>query len=241
MSKLRCTVSANYGGYFFKTCTCMHLVPIKIKACNCKWILQNQWDGAIMYLRSHSSFFWLAGNKLTLLNYFEIFIFIFWTFIFIINNIITNISVQIFALCCAVTGVILTFDIYTGDTYYAHKNTSDIVKNLVIVSELSENTGYKLFTDNYYTTLKVIQILYEQFKWLVCGTVVMKKRKKKDSSYVTEDYPWRKMTIKGVVSFLKCGFSWIATQAFYIAPNSKYVVQATMLWKEERWLDDYIL
>ena len=145
MSKLRCTVSANYGGYFFKTCTCMHLVPIKIKACNCKWILQNQWDGAIMYLRSHSSFFWLAGNKLTLLNYFEIFIFIFWTFIFIINNIITNISVQIFALCCAVTGVILTFDIYTGDTYYAHKNTSDIVKNLVIVSELSENTGYVVY------------------------------------------------------------------------------------------------
>ena len=35
----------------------MYLVPIKIKACNCKWILQNQWDGAIMYLRSHSSFF----------------------------------------------------------------------------------------------------------------------------------------------------------------------------------------
>ena len=74
-------------------------------------------------------------------------------YIFII--IINNITVQIFTLCCAVTGVVITFDVYTGDTY-AHKNTSDMVKNLVIMSGLSGNTCYKLFMDNYYTTLKVI-------------------------------------------------------------------------------------
>ena len=118
-----------------------------------------------------------------------------------------------------------------------HKNTSDIVKNLVIMSGLSGNSGYKLFMDNYYTTLKVIRMLYEQFKWLACGTVAMKKKKKKDSSIVADDYPWRKMT-KGAISFLRRGFFRIATRSFYTASNSKYVVQATM-WKDRKmvgWL-----
>jgi len=58
--------------------------------------------------------------------------------------------------------------------------------------------------DNYYTTMKVIRMLYEQFKWLACGTVSLKK-KKKDSSYTAEDYPWRKMA-SGAVAFLKQPF-----------------------------------
>ena len=107
------------------------------------------------------------------------------------------------------------------------------------MSGLSGNLGYKLFMDNYYTTLKVIRMLYEQFKWLACGTVAMKKKKKKDSSIVADDYPWRKMT-KGAVSFLKRGF--FELQLEHSTPHPTLSMLYRLLCgKTERWLDGYIL
>jgi len=99
-------------------------------------------------------------------------------------------GIKVFALCDAETGYLLAFEVFTGE--HAGGSTWDIIERLIIQSGLQNETGRRLFMDNYYTTMKVVTKLYEKYGWVCAGTVV--QTKKKASKREKNDFPFTKIT-----------------------------------------------
>ena len=73
--------------------------------------------------------------------------------------------IKVFTLCCAETGVILSFEIYTGKDNTTEGGMVELVEKLITKCGLNDVTGRILYTDNYYTSMKLARSLYEKYKW----------------------------------------------------------------------------
>ena len=142
-------------------------------------------------------------------------------------------GIKVFALCDAETGYLLAFEVFTGE--HAGGSTWDIIERLIIQSGLQNETGRRLFMDNYYTTMKVVTKLYEKHGWVCAGTVV--QTKKKASKREKNDFPFTKIS-NGARDLVDRGWSRRATQTMKTSSGATYKVQAT-IWKDKKivgWL-----
>ena len=83
-------------------------------------------------------------------------------------------GIKVYCLCDAETDYLIAFEVYTG---VSSGSTWDIIERLVNQSNLGDETGRRLFMDNYYTTMKVVTKLYENHGWVCAGTVAQTKKK----------------------------------------------------------------
>ena len=72
-------------------------------------------------------------------------------------------GIKVFACCCAVTGVLLNFEVYLGKENGTLSSTAlDIVKRLIESADLTQHKGRILYTDNWYTSFVLAKVLFEK-------------------------------------------------------------------------------
>lgn len=143
-------------------------------------------------------------------------------------------GIKVFCLCDADTGYLLAFEVFTGE--HAGGSTWDIIERLIIQSGLQDETGRRLFMDNYYTTMKVVTKLYEKYGW-VCAGITVVQTKKKASAREKNDFPFTKIT-NSARDLVDRGWTRRATQTMKTSSGATYIVQAT-IWKDKKivgWL-----
>ena len=88
-------------------------------------------------------------------------------------------GIKVFCLCCAVTAVMLAFEVYCGkDNNKTENTTVDNCERLIHEAGLVRNVtggvirGRTIYSDNYYTSVKLAKHLYENYQWTLVGTIV---------------------------------------------------------------------
>ena len=82
-------------------------------------------------------------------------------------------GIKVFAQCCAYTGYLLGYEVYLGkDTETTENSALSVVDRLLTNADLVTVKGRILYTDNWYTTLRLAKFLYAKYGWLFLGTVV---------------------------------------------------------------------
>jgi hypothetical protein len=70
-------------------------------------------------------------------------------------------SIKVFCVCCAILGIMLAYEVYCG---YKDKKTDgtavDVCDRLVKEAELMGPHDRTLYTDNYYTSMKLVKHLF---------------------------------------------------------------------------------
>jgi hypothetical protein len=89
----------------------------------------------------------------------------------------TKHGIKVFALCCAETGYIYAFYVYTGKENDPASATQVVERLLGLDPDLVTNSkGRVMFTDNYYTSEELEKKLYEDYGMLLVGTVKLTKK-----------------------------------------------------------------
>ena len=87
-------------------------------------------------------------------------------------------GIKVFCLCCAVSNVLLSFEVYVGKEDEQQDNSALAVCNrLVIDAGLTEQRGKGLYTDNYYTSAKLAKHMFTKYGWTIVGTIVPTDKK----------------------------------------------------------------
>jgi hypothetical protein len=79
-------------------------------------------------------------------------------------------GIKVFCLCCAATAVMLAFEVYCGKDNNKNDNTTvDICERLIHKAGLVNSQtggiirGCTIYSDNYYTSVKMAKHLYEKY------------------------------------------------------------------------------
>ena len=86
-------------------------------------------------------------------------------------------GIKVFALCCAFTGFLLAFEVYTGADNASYSSNWELIEKLIVSAGLTNAYGRILYTDNYYTSMRVARKLYELYHWLFVGTYKLTTRR----------------------------------------------------------------
>ncbi len=106
-------------------------------------------------------------------------------------------GIKVFCLCCAATAVMLSFEVYCGKDNSITDNTMvDICERLIPEADLVNNQtggmirGCTIYSDNYYTPVKMAKHLHEKYRWTLVGTVVPMEK----TSCSDEELPFVKLS-----------------------------------------------
>jgi hypothetical protein len=87
-------------------------------------------------------------------------------------------GIKVFCICCAVSGIMLAYEVYCGNKDKKTDGTSvQVCDRLVNEAELTKSRGRTLYTDNYYTSIKLAKHLFEKYRWTLVGTIVPTDKK----------------------------------------------------------------
>ena len=87
-------------------------------------------------------------------------------------------DINVFCLCCAVSAVLLAFEVYVGKEEVERDNSAlAVCHRLVVDAGLTDTRGRVLYTDNYYTSVKLAKHMFEKFGWTIVGTIVPTDKK----------------------------------------------------------------
>ena len=73
-----------------------------------------------------------------------------------------------FALCCAFFAVILAFQVYVGKEDNSDGSAVAVCENLCVSAGFTQR-GRVLYTDNYYTSIKLARLMFEKYGWTIVG------------------------------------------------------------------------
>ena len=99
-------------------------------------------------------------------------------------------GIKVFAVCCAMTVIILGFTIYVwegGDCDNTALNVCDI---LLQNAGFTGRRGCVLYTDNYYTLVKLSEHFFVEYRWTLVGTINTTDKK----SHQDCDIPFLKLS-----------------------------------------------
>ena len=81
-------------------------------------------------------------------------------------------------LCCAYPGYLLGFKVYLGKDAETNKNSAQrVVDQLINKADLINCEGRILYSDNWYTSTRLANYLYETYHCLFIGTMVTNESK----------------------------------------------------------------
>jgi len=137
-------------------------------------------------------------------------------------------GIKVFCACCAISGVMLAYEVYCGNKDKKTDGTAvDVCDRLVNEAELTGPRGRTLYTDNYYTSMKLAKHLFEKYKWTMVGTIVLTDKKTRDD----HDIPFLKLS-NGARNGLERG--WFREACLKLrAGRTPYYVQCTT-WKDKK-------
>ena len=142
-------------------------------------------------------------------------------------------GIKVFALCCAYTGYLYAYEVYTGSQLEEDSDSSK-KQILLLVDRLLESAGLLirsvgriLFTDNYYTSIALMKHIYEKFGMLIVGTINLTAKK----SRAAEDYPFHRLS-GGAQRRISRGWSRRATRQLQ-SSRGQMIVQATV-WQDKK-------
>ena len=72
-------------------------------------------------------------------------------------------GIKVFALCCAFSAVILAFKVYVGKEDETDGTAVGVCNDLCIDAGLTESRGRVLYTDNYYTSVKLAKHMFNEY------------------------------------------------------------------------------
>ena len=72
-------------------------------------------------------------------------------------------GIKVYALCCAFTGYLYGFEIYTGKDHVADGSPKGVISRLLFNAGVVKASGRILYTDNFYTSAEVMKYIYVIF------------------------------------------------------------------------------
>ena len=136
-------------------------------------------------------------------------------------------GIKVFALCCADTGHLYSFEIFTGKSDKIDWTTKAIIDRLIRKAGLAGQVGRILFTDNYYTSMDVMKHVHETYGMLFVGTMKLTEKKTRTGA----DFPFRKLS-SGAMKLVQRGWSRVAFQKVQVR-GGHFVAQAT-IWRDKK-------
>jgi hypothetical protein len=135
-------------------------------------------------------------------------------------------GIKVFCVCCAFTGVILAWKVYCGKDN-DDSTALDICDQLVKSAGLTNARGRELYTDNWYTSVRLVKHMFERYGWTTCGTIKMTDKKARER----EDIPFRKLS-QGAKNSVERG--WFREAVLKMKAGLKtYYIQCTT-WKDKK-------
>ena len=111
-------------------------------------------------------------------------------------------GIKVFALCCAFSAIILAFQVYVGKEDDSDGSAAAVCDNLCINPGLTTQRGRVLYTENYYTSVKLVKLVFENYGWTIVGTITRTDKK----SRVDQDIPFLNMPNDARLNVKKVGF-----------------------------------
>ena len=141
---------------------------------------------------------------------------------------------KVFALCCAYTGYLYAYKVYTGRESAKDGSPKMVISRLLmmagvatVVGNVRSLTGRILYTDNWYTGLDVIEYVYRLFGILMVGTVSLTTKLSRTTSDSIHKFT-NSITSKVPRGWMRCAY-----QQIYVGGRLLYTLQAT-LWKDKK-------
>ena len=99
-------------------------------------------------------------------------------------------GIKVFVLCCAYSAVVLSMEVYVGKEDEIAGDALSVCDRLMSAASINFQRGRTLFTDNYYTSVKLARHLFENYGWSVVGTITPTDKKSRQD----EDFPFLKLS-----------------------------------------------
>ena len=138
-------------------------------------------------------------------------------------------GIKVFALCCSKTGVLVAFLVYTGKATTSEDwSAVGVCDRLIGMSGLiNKGIGRILYTDNWYTSIALMEHVYSIYGFFLVGTYVLTKKVSRTAS----DFPFHRLS-NAACSLIPRGWSRRATRVFS-GVKGKFTAQATV-WKDKK-------
>jgi hypothetical protein len=87
-------------------------------------------------------------------------------------------GIKVFCVFCTISGIMLAYKVYCGNKDRITDDTLvEVCDRLVKEAELTRPCGRTLYTNNYYTSMKLVKHLFEKHRWTIVGTIVPADKK----------------------------------------------------------------
>eukprot|EP00956_Cyclotella_meneghiniana_P022924 scaffold43919_cov42-Cyclotella_meneghiniana.AAC.1 len=137
-------------------------------------------------------------------------------------------GIKVYAMCCAVTGIMIAWNVYTGAEDGVVNTTTKICADLAKQANIHTQKGRILYTDNYYTSVKLARYFFEEFGWTITGTYAPTDKKSRSD----EDFPFLRLS-RGARDSVKRGWFREAVLELRTPTGKKYYIQATT-WRDKK-------
>ena len=137
-------------------------------------------------------------------------------------------GIKVFVLCCAVSAVWLGYKIYLGKEDGVDGSALTIVDQLITDADLTKHRGRTLYTDNWYTSMKLAKHLFEKYGWTLVGTISPTDKKSRQDL----DVPFLKLS-EGARNKVERGWYREAVIKMKTSTGKTYYIQCTT-WRDRK-------
>ena len=137
-------------------------------------------------------------------------------------------GIKVYALCCALSAVILAFKVYVGKEDDTDGSAVAVCNDLCVDAGLTGARGRVLYTDNYYTSIKLAKHMFNNYGWTIVGTISPTDKKSRQD----EDIPFLKLS-NGARLGVKRGWFREAVIKLKSTAGKYYYIQCTT-WRDKK-------
>ena len=135
-------------------------------------------------------------------------------------------GIKVFLLTCK--NHVIGWEIYLGKDFQQDNSAEAVVVRLITNTNLTLHSGRILYTDNWYTSIKLATTLFKDYDWLFVGTSAPTEKKRREA----DDIPFHRYSSKAIDS-LEQGWSRHATTTIKGKYGKTGMVQVTT-WKDRK-------
>ena len=123
---------------------------------------------------------------------------------------------------------ILAFKVYVGKEDDSDGTAVGVCDQLVNDADLTSTHGRVLYTDNYYTSVKLAKHMYENYGWTIVGTISATDKKSRED----EDIPFLKLSNRARLGVKR---GWFREAVIWLksCTEKTYYIQCTT-WRDKK-------